>query len=93
MFGAGPRGNRQYSDERGWSWIPSFGSTITFNDNTDASFTYADLQSVNLSRATLEPTLIAAQANVTYFTSRRGRGVVYTLDTGAEAGLYEARVD
>jgi hypothetical protein len=93
MFAAGPRGNRQYSDDQGWAWEPAFGSTITFNDNTDATFTAADLKSVDLSRHTLTPRLIAAQANVTYFSSHRGRAVVYTIDTGPDAGLYVARVD
>lgn len=93
MFAADADGSRQFGDERGWSWTPAFGSTITFNDRTDAGLVAADLHVVDLAREPLAPRLIAEQANVTYFTSRRGRDVVYTIDAGPDAGLYVAAVD
>ncbi len=97
MFAAGPRGDRQYSDELGWQWIPAYRSTITYNDNAVLDFTNfalstADLKAVDLSRRHLAPQLIAEQANVTYFPSHRGHGVVYTLDHGGAPGLYLGRV-
>jgi hypothetical protein len=97
MFAAGPRGNRQFSDDIGWAWDAAFDSTITYNDNTtldpvNVFLSTADLKSVDLSRTTLAPKLIAEQANVTYFSTHHGRAVVYTIDTGADAGLYIARV-
>lgn len=72
-------------------------TTITFNDNTSLDpnnvfLSTADIQSVDLSCSTLSPRLIAEQANVTYFASHRGRGVVYTIDAGPTAGLYVAGV-
>jgi hypothetical protein len=98
MFAAGPRGNRQFSDDAGWQWDAAFGSTITYNDNTtldpnNVLLSTADLKSLDLSRPNLAPRLIATQANVTYFSSHRGHGVAYTIDTGAAAGLYVARVN
>jgi hypothetical protein len=97
MFAGNLQGSRQFSDDAGWSYTPAFGSTITFNDNTlldpnNVFLSTADIRSVNLSRSTLSPRLIAEQANVTYFPSHRGLGVVYTIDAGPTAGLYVAGV-
>ncbi len=97
MFAAGRHGNRQYSDDLGWSWLAAAGSIVAYNDNTTfdpstPALWAADLKAVDVSRPTLAPKLIAPQANVAYFTSHQGTGVVYTTDTGAEPGLHVARV-
>jgi hypothetical protein len=97
MFAHGRDGTRQFSDASGWQWGVAFGSTITYNDHTaldPASLlaSVADLKVVDLARHTLEPRLIARGANVSYFASHRGTGVVYTLDSGPAPGLYVARV-
>jgi hypothetical protein len=97
MFAHGPKGTRQFSDDNGWQWDVSFGSTITYNDNTvldnaNVFRSIADIKVVDLARRNLEPKLIARGANVGYFGSHRGTGVVYTLDGGPAPGLYVARV-
>jgi hypothetical protein len=96
MFAHGPRGTRQFSDDNGWQWDTAFGSTITYNDNTvlDGANVFrsvADIKVVDLDRRNLEPRLIVRAANVGYFASHRGTGVVYTLDGGPSPGLYVAR--
>jgi hypothetical protein len=58
--------------------------------NTNLLLTTADLKTVDVSRDTLEPRLIAAQANATYFTSHCQTGVVYTTDRD-QPGLYVDR--
>ena len=97
MFAHGAGGTRQFSDASGWQWEPAFGSTITYNDNTvldlsNVLASTADLKSVDLECADAAPKLIAAAANVIYFGSHRGTGVVYTMDSGPAPGLYVARV-
>jgi len=98
MFAGDLQGSsRQFSDDAGFSYAAAFGSTITFNDNTtldpnNVFLSTADIKSVDLSCSTSSPRLIAKQANVTYFPSHRGHGVVFTIDAGPTAGLYVAGV-
>jgi len=97
MFAHGADGTRQYSDDNGWQWGAAFGSTITYNDNTildnaNVALSIADIKVVDLARRNLTPRLIVRGANVTYFGSHGGTGVVYALDTGPAPGLHVARV-
>jgi hypothetical protein len=97
MFAAATAGTRQFSDASGWQWDAAFDATVTYNDNATLDvnnflLSTADLKAVDLARPTLEPRLIAEQANVTYFASHGGTGVVYVIDQGPAAGLYVARV-
>ena len=64
----------------------------TILDNTNVALSIADIKVVDLARRNLTPRLIVRGANVTYFASHRGTGVVYALDTGPDPGLHVARV-
>ena len=94
MFEFGGAAPRQFSDANGWSYAPAKGSTISYNDNVSPDITVADLKLVDLAKATLQPRLVAAQADLTYLASPDGRLLVFTSNVAARpAGLYVAIVD
>ena len=94
MFAADCHGARQFSDDTGWSYLAGAGNRVVYNDNTvvDPSdfflHTTADLKLIDLARATLEPRMLAPQANATFFVTQHGAAVVYATDHDAEPGLY-----
>jgi hypothetical protein len=92
MFAADRDGTpRQFSDDNGWSYVPSIGSTIVYNDNTvsnpaNLALNTADLKVVDLGCS--RQRLIAPQANATFFVTHHQTGVVFATDTGDAPGLY-----
>jgi hypothetical protein len=78
--------------------LAATGSLVSFNDRVTINsaplgtfaLSHADLRIIDAARPQRGARLIAAQANLFYFPSHGRRGLVFTSDVAAAAGLYLA---
>jgi hypothetical protein len=97
LIAAGAKGNAAIGAPSLWAHERLAGSRIAFNDNrvfdaNDFFGSTADLKVVDLSRPTQSPTLLAPQAYLAFFPTRRGREIAFTTGRGDSGpGLYVAR--
>ncbi len=85
----------EFSDQKGWSYLPAAGPLVTFIDNFDLTASTGDLRVADVSRNDGSSRHVETEVDPNFLVSPDGRWVVFTKNSGpaASAGLYAARTD